>query len=87
MMVEQRDIQHNKVPEELKRAAIAELERRGYDVRGKTPGQVRQMLKRWPRNGNQTKNGLTSNQENYQRKSCPDRQIGMNGCPGCSVKA
>jgi hypothetical protein len=66
MMVEDQVIQHNKMPEdlaELKRAAIAELERRGYDVRGKTPAQIRQMLKQRPRSGNQTKNGrrLTSN--------------------------
>ena len=33
---------------ELKSAAIAELERRGYEVRGKTPGQIRQILKRRP---------------------------------------
>jgi hypothetical protein len=69
-MVEDRAIRHNKMPEELaelKRAAIAELERRGYDVRGKTPAQIRQILKRRPRSGNQTKNGrcLTSNQKDY----------------------
>ena len=34
--------------EELKREAIAELERRGYDVRGRTPGQIRQILRRRP---------------------------------------
>jgi hypothetical protein len=33
---------------ELKRAAIADLERRGYDVRGKTPAQIRLILKRRP---------------------------------------
>ena len=33
---------------ELKSAAIADLERRGYDVRGKTPAQIKQMLKRRP---------------------------------------
>jgi hypothetical protein len=37
-----------KTLEELKREAIAELERRGYDVRGRTPAQIRQMLKRRP---------------------------------------
>jgi hypothetical protein len=50
MMVEDRAIRHNKMPEELaelKRAAIAELERRGYEVRGKT-AQIRQILKRRP---------------------------------------
>jgi len=35
---------------ELKSAAITELERRGYDVRGKTPAQIRQILKRRPSN-------------------------------------
>jgi hypothetical protein len=34
--------------EELKNEAIAELERRGYEVRGKTPGQIRQILRRRP---------------------------------------
>jgi hypothetical protein len=33
---------------ELKSAAIAELERRGYEVRGKTPTQIRQILRRRP---------------------------------------
>ena len=42
----------NKLKEELeklKRTALAELERRGYEVRGKTPGQIRAMLKRRPK--------------------------------------
>jgi hypothetical protein len=33
----------------LKHAALAELERRGYEVRGKTPAQIREMLKRPPK--------------------------------------
>jgi hypothetical protein len=33
---------------ELKSAAIAKLEQRGYEVRGKTPGQIRLILKRRP---------------------------------------
>jgi hypothetical protein len=33
---------------ELKSAAIARLERRGYEVRGKTPAQIRQIIKRRP---------------------------------------
>jgi hypothetical protein len=37
-----------KTLEELKREAIAELERRGYDVRGRTPGQIRQILRHRP---------------------------------------
>ncbi len=32
----------------LRSAAIADLERRGYDVRGKTPAQIRLILKRRP---------------------------------------
>ena len=36
---------HKKTLEELKREAIGKLERRGYDVRGKTPAQIRQMLR------------------------------------------
>jgi hypothetical protein len=33
---------------EIRSAALAELERRGYEVRGKTPAQIRQILKRRP---------------------------------------
>ena len=33
----------------LKRTALAELESRGYEVRGKTPSQIREMLKRRPK--------------------------------------
>lgn len=33
---------------ELKIAALAKLECRGYDVRGKTPAQIRQILERRP---------------------------------------
>ena len=32
----------------LRNAALAELERRGYNVRGKTPRQIRDVLKRRP---------------------------------------
>ena len=32
----------------LRNIALTNLERRGYDVRGKTPAQIRQMLKRPP---------------------------------------
>jgi hypothetical protein len=39
---------HKKTLEELKREAIGKLERRGYDVRGKTPAQIRQMLRPRP---------------------------------------
>ena len=41
----------NKIEElaKLRSAALAELERRGYEVRGKTPAQIREMLKRRPK--------------------------------------
>ena len=32
----------------LRDAALTELERRGYEVRGKTPAQIRELLKRRP---------------------------------------
>jgi hypothetical protein len=50
-MADDRAIRRIKMREkfaELRRAAIADLERRGYDVRGKTPAQIRQILKRRP---------------------------------------
>jgi hypothetical protein len=50
-MVVDRALQHKQKQEkiaELKRLAIAELERRGYEVRGKTPSKIRQILKRRP---------------------------------------
>jgi hypothetical protein len=34
----------------LRELALAELERQGYDVRGKTPGQIRELIRRRPRN-------------------------------------
>jgi hypothetical protein len=40
--------QRKKTLEELKSEAIAELERRGYGVHGKTPAQIRQILRRRP---------------------------------------
>jgi len=33
---------------ELKDTAITKLERRGYEVRGKTPAQIREILRRHP---------------------------------------
>jgi hypothetical protein len=39
---------HKKTLEELKNEAITELERRGYDVRGKTPAKILHMLKQRP---------------------------------------
>ena len=33
---------------ELKSSALAKLEQLGYDVRGKTPRQIRQLLRRRP---------------------------------------
>jgi hypothetical protein len=34
----------------LRELALAELERQGYDVRGKTPGQIRELIRRRRRN-------------------------------------
>jgi len=39
---------HKKTLEALKSEAFAELERRGYEVRGKTPAQIKQILRRRP---------------------------------------
>jgi len=39
----------------LKHAALAELERRDYEVRGKTPGQISEMLKRRPKKSERAK--------------------------------
>jgi len=41
----------NKLEElaKLKHAALTELERQGYEVRGKTPAQIREILKRRPK--------------------------------------
>jgi hypothetical protein len=47
-MADNSTIPRKKTLEELKSGAIAELERRGYDVRGKTPGKIRQILKQRP---------------------------------------
>jgi hypothetical protein len=50
-MVDDRAFRRTKMRErlaELKCAALADLERRGYDVRGKTPAQIRLILKRRP---------------------------------------
>jgi hypothetical protein len=50
-VTDDRAIRHAKMRErlaELKNEALARLERRGYQVRGKTPAQIRQILKRRP---------------------------------------
>ncbi len=39
------DTPQKKTLEELRNEAIAEVERRGYDVRGKTLAQIRKMLR------------------------------------------
>jgi hypothetical protein len=51
-MFDNRDVQRDKLREELatlREQAIASLERRGYEVRGKTPAQIRSALKRRPK--------------------------------------
>ena len=50
-MVDDRAVRRNKLREtlaKLRSTALAELERRGYDVRGKTPAQIRQLLRGRP---------------------------------------
>ena len=51
-MFDNGNVQRDKLREELtilREEAIASLERRGYDVRGKTPAQIRSALKRRPK--------------------------------------
>jgi hypothetical protein len=51
VMAEDRITQRRKLRKkivELKNTALAELECRGYEVRGKTPAEIRQILKRRP---------------------------------------
>ena len=47
-MADDRVMLRRKAFKEIRSAALAELERRGYEVRGKTPAQIRQVLKRRP---------------------------------------
>ena len=47
-MADDRIMLRRKAFNEIRSAALAELERRGYEVRGKTPAQIRQILKRRP---------------------------------------
>jgi hypothetical protein len=60
-----------KTLEELNSEAIAELERRGYNVRGKTPAQIRQMLRGSPpkRKSNSTPLGheIAISQDNHKK--------------------
>jgi len=53
-----------KALEELKSAAFAELERRGYEVRGKTPAQIRLILKRRPTKPNPTLSQIVVSSQN-----------------------
>ena len=50
--------------EELKAAAIAELERRGLSVRGKTPAQIRKLLRLRSKNEVQIKQKLAGRTNN-----------------------
>jgi hypothetical protein len=56
-------VPRKKTLEELKAEAIAELERRGLDVRGKTPAQIRKLLRLRSKklNSNQTGAGWRTN--------------------------
>jgi hypothetical protein len=60
------ELRRRKTVEELKNDAIAELEQRGYDVRGKTPAQIRKLLRQpsKKRNSNETAtSGCTDNRD------------------------
>jgi len=48
LSIDRNDKRKNKLEElaKLKHAALTELERQGYEVRGKTPAQIREILKR-----------------------------------------
>jgi hypothetical protein len=51
-MFDNGNVQRDKLYDELatlREEAIARLERRGYEVRGKTPAQIRSALKRRPK--------------------------------------
>jgi len=51
-MFDSRNVERNKIREELaalKEDAITKLEHRGYEVRGKTPAQIKKALKRRPK--------------------------------------
>jgi hypothetical protein len=47
-MADCRTVLRKKTLEELKVEAFAQLERRGYEVRGKTTTEIRQILRRRP---------------------------------------
>jgi hypothetical protein len=50
-MSDDRAVRHKEMQEEiagLKRSAIAALEHRGYEVRGKTTTEIREIIKRHP---------------------------------------
>jgi hypothetical protein len=52
VMFDNGNVQRDKLHDELatlREEAIARLERRGYEVRGKTPAQIRSALKRRPK--------------------------------------
>ena len=54
-----------KALEELKSAAFTELERRGYEVRGKTPAQIKRILRRRPTKPNPTLSQIVSLVERF----------------------
>jgi len=48
----------------LRNEALTKLEQKGYDVRGKTPTQIRALLKRHPRSSESSR-GKTSDRSRY----------------------
>jgi hypothetical protein len=67
-----------KTLEELKSEAIAELEHRGYDVRAKTPAQIRQMLRARPpkRKSNALGHEFAISQDNHKKPAQGQSSIG-----------
>jgi hypothetical protein len=61
-MTDDRVMLRRKAFQEIRSAALAELERRGYEVRGKTPSQIRQILKRRPTKPNPILSQIASSQ-------------------------
>jgi hypothetical protein len=59
---------------ELRNAALADLESRGYEVRGKTPIEIRQILKRRPA---KQASSARSNHQNAISSDCVERGTEM----------
>ncbi len=67
------DLPCKKTLEELKREAIAKLKLRGYDVRGKTWAQIRQMLR--PSPAKRKSNATSKRKQNETEFQCCEISI------------